>query len=62
MSVALILVLVIINQRANLLIYSMTSGELPELLDPKVGGKEVKWFDDYFTIQKIDYKLSFSHF
>ena len=59
MSVALILVLVIINQRANLLIYSMTSGELPELLDPKVGGKEVKWVDDYFTIQKID-ELTFA--
>ena len=54
MSVALILVLVIINQRANLLIYSMTFSELPELLDPMVGGKEVNWFDDYFTIQKID--------
>ena len=32
----------------------MTSGELPELLEPKDEGEEVTWFDDYYTIQKID--------
>ena len=32
----------------------MTSSELPELLEPKDEGEEVIWFDDYYTIQKID--------
>jgi len=50
----LVLASIIVNQRANLLIYSMTSSELPELLEPKDEGEEVTWFDDYYTIQKID--------
>ena len=50
----LVLASFIVNQRANLLIYSMTSSELPELLEPKDEGEEVTWFDDYYTIQKID--------
>ena len=50
----LVLASIIVNQRTNLLIYSMTSGELPELLEPKDEGEEVTWFDDYYTIQKID--------
>ena len=52
----MILVIVTVNQRANLLIYSMTSDELPELLEPREEGDEVIWFDDYYTIQKIDEK------
>ena len=31
----LVLASIIVNQRANLLIYSMSSSELPELLEPK---------------------------
>ena len=50
----LVLASIIVNQRANLLIYTMTSSELPELLEPKDEGEEVTWFDDYYTIQKID--------
>jgi len=50
----LVLASFIVNQRANLLIYSMTSSELPELLEPKDEGEKVTWFDDYYTIQKID--------
>ena len=53
-TILLILVSIIVDQRTNLLIYSMTSGELPELLEPKDEGEEVTWFDDYYTIQKID--------
>jgi len=52
----MILVIVTVNQRVNLLIYSMTSDELPELLEPREEGDEVTWFDDYYTIQKIDEK------
>ena len=50
----LVLASIIVNQRANLLIYSMTSSELPELLTPKDEEEEVVWFDDYYTIHKID--------
>ena len=50
----LVLASIIVNQRANLLIYSMTLRELPELLEPKDEGEEVVWFDDYYTIQRID--------
>jgi glyoxylase-like metal-dependent hydrolase (beta-lactamase superfamily II) len=50
----LVLALIIVNQRANLLIYSMTSGELPELLIPKDEGEAVIWFDDYYTVHEID--------
>ena len=32
----------------------MTTEELPDLLEPKDEGDEVRWFDDYYTIQKID--------
>lgn len=45
---------IIIDQRANILIYSMTSTELPQLLDPRDEGEGVVWFDDYYTIHKID--------
>ena len=50
----LILTSTIIYQRANVLIYSMTSTELPELLDARDEGEGVVWFDDYYTIHKID--------
>ena len=50
----LILVSIIVDQRTNLLVYSMTSSEFPELLEPKDEGEGVIWFDDYYTIQKID--------
>ena len=50
----LVLGSIVIDQRANILIYSMTASELPELLEPKDEGEEVTWFDDYYTIQKID--------
>ena len=49
----LILTSTIIYQRANVLIYSMTSTELPELLDARYEGEGVVWFDDYYTIYKI---------
>ncbi|SVE62129.1 uncharacterized protein METZ01_LOCUS514983, partial [marine metagenome] len=42
----LVLVSIVVNQRANLFIYLMTSSELPELLEPKDEGEEVTWFDD----------------
>ena len=45
---------IVVDQRTNLLIYSMTTEELPDLLEPKDEGDEVRWFDDYYTIQKID--------
>jgi glyoxylase-like metal-dependent hydrolase (beta-lactamase superfamily II) len=32
----------------------MTSNELPDLLEPKDEGEHVNWFDDYYTIHKID--------
>ena len=50
----LVLALVIVDQRINILIHSMTSNELPELLEPKDEGDEVSWFDDYYTILKVD--------
>ena len=53
-TILLILVSIIVDQRANLYIYSMSSSELPELLEPKDEGEEAIWFDDYYTIQKID--------
>ena len=40
-AILLVLASIIVNQRANLLIYSMTSSELPELLEPKDEGEEV---------------------
>ena len=48
------LIAIVVDQRTNLLIYSMTTEELPDLLEPKDEGDEVRWFDDYYTIQKID--------
>ena len=53
-TILLVLASIIVNQRANLLIYSMTLSELPELLEPKDEGEDVVWFDDYYTIQRID--------
>ena len=50
----LVSALIIVNQRANLLIYSMASNEFPELSDAKNEGDEVRWFDDYYTVQEID--------
>ena len=50
----LVLGAIIIDQRTNLFIYAMTSNELPELLPPKDEGEAVTWFDDYYTVQKID--------
>ncbi|WP_435217116.1 MBL fold metallo-hydrolase [Luminiphilus sp. nBUS_07] len=50
----LVLTSIIIYQRANILIYSMTSTELPQLLDPRDEGEAAVWFDDYYTIHKID--------
>ena len=50
----LVVTSIIIYQRANILIYSMTSTELPQLLDPRDEGEGVVWFDDYYTIHKID--------
>jgi len=50
----LVLISVIVDQRTNLLIYSMTSSELPELLELKDEGAAATWFDDYYTIEKID--------
>ena len=52
----LVLVSIIVSQRANLLIYLMTSSELPELLEAREEGEGFIWFDDYYTIQKIDEK------
>ena len=40
----LVLVSIVVNQRANLFIYLMTSSELPELLEPKDEGEEVTGF------------------
>ena len=40
-AILLALILIIVDQRANLLIYSMTSSELPELLKPKDEGEKV---------------------
>ena len=48
------LITIVVDQRTNLLIYSMTTEGLPDLLEPKDEGDEVRWFDDYYTIQKID--------
>ena len=48
------LIAIVVDQRTNLLIYSMTTEELPDLLEPKDEGDEVRWFDDYYTIQRID--------
>ena len=45
---------IIIYQRYNILMYSMTSTELPQLLDPRDEGEGAVWFDDYYTIHKID--------
>ena len=50
----LVVTSIIIYQRANILIYSMTSTELPQLLDPSDEGEGAVWFDDYYTIHKID--------
>ena len=53
-AVVLVLGAVMIDQRTNLFIYAMTNNELPELLPPKDEGEAVVWFDDYYTVQKID--------
>lgn len=37
----LVLLSIIVDQRINIVIYSMTSSELPELLEPKDEGDEV---------------------
>ena len=50
----LVVTSIIIYQRANILIYAMTSTELPQLLDPRDEGDGAVWFDDYYTIHKID--------
>ena len=49
-AILLVLASIIVNQRANLLIYSMTPSELPELLEPKDEGEDVVWFDELFNI------------
>jgi hydroxyacylglutathione hydrolase len=53
-AVVLVLGAIMIDQRTNLFIYAMTNNELPELLPPKDEGEAVVWFDDYYTVQKID--------
>jgi hydroxyacylglutathione hydrolase len=50
----LVVTSIIIYQRANILIYSMISTELPQLLDPRDEGEGAVWFDDYYTVHKID--------
>ena len=50
----LVVTSIIIYQRANILIYAMTSTELPQLLDPRDEGDGAVWFDDYYTIHKFD--------
>ena len=54
MAALLVLGAIMIDQRTNLFIYAMTTNELPELLPPKDEGEAVTWFDDYYTVQKID--------
>ena len=40
------LIAIVVDQRTNLLIYLMTTEGLPDLLEPKDEGDEVRWFDD----------------
>ena len=49
----LILTSTLIYQRATVLIYSLTSTELPELLDARDEGEGVVCFVDSYTIHKI---------
>lgn len=50
----LISLAIVIDQRANLYFYAISSDELPELLEPRDEGELALWFDDYYTVQKID--------
>lgn len=45
---------VLVNQRHTLLIYALSSEGQPALLEAQEEGPDVRWFDDYFTVQELD--------
>ena len=46
----------IVTGRHRLLVYVMALEGPPELLEVKIEGNDIRWFDDYFTVQAIDEK------
>jgi hypothetical protein len=46
----------IVTGRHRLLVYVMALEGQPELLEVKIEGNDIRWFDDYFTVQAIDEK------
>ena len=45
---------VLVNQRVDILLYFMMSGEPPALLEKKEEGPGAVWFDDYYTVESLD--------
>jgi glyoxylase-like metal-dependent hydrolase (beta-lactamase superfamily II) len=49
-----VLCAVVIAQRHRIMLYALASERPPELLEPTDEGPEVRWHDDYFTVQALD--------
>jgi glyoxylase-like metal-dependent hydrolase (beta-lactamase superfamily II) len=45
---------VVIDQRHRIMVYALASQGVPALLEPADEGAEVRWHDDYFTVQALD--------
>jgi glyoxylase-like metal-dependent hydrolase (beta-lactamase superfamily II) len=45
---------IVIGNRHRILVFALASQEVPALLDPVDMGPEVRWVDDYFTVQELD--------
>ena len=43
-----------VNQRVNIMLFFMFSGEPPPLLEKQEEGPGAIWFDDYYTVQSLD--------
>ena len=44
----------LVNQRVNIMLFFMFSGEPPPLLEKQEEGPSAIWFDDYYTVESID--------
>jgi glyoxylase-like metal-dependent hydrolase (beta-lactamase superfamily II) len=45
---------IVIGNRHRILVLALASQEVPALLDPVDMGPEVRWVDDYFTLQELE--------
>jgi len=48
------LCVVMIVERHRIMVYALASVGAPALLEPNDEGREVRWHDDYFTVQRLD--------